>query len=124
MAFCKKCGASIDDNSKFCPSCGASQETQTGVIEDIAMPKGSSGVLNVGMLVWSIINIVCLCVPLGIAGLILTLIAKDAHTAEDEAKKIKSAKVCNLIGSIAAILVIILYVAFFALGILAGLESY
>lgn len=26
MAFCTKCGAQIDDNASFCPSCGANQQ--------------------------------------------------------------------------------------------------
>ena len=26
MAFCKQCGAQIDDNAAICPSCGAQQE--------------------------------------------------------------------------------------------------
>ena len=27
--FCKKCGANLPDGSKFCPSCGATQEEET-----------------------------------------------------------------------------------------------
>lgn len=26
MAFCKKCGAQLEDGAKFCPKCGATQE--------------------------------------------------------------------------------------------------
>ena len=120
MAFCKNCGANISDDSKFCQSCGASQEnTQNDTLIQNALndaPPKASGVLNVGMLIWSIINICCLCMPLGIAGLILTIIAKDAFTKAEEDKKLKGAKICNLIGSIGAVVGIGLYVVFIIAG--------
>ena len=29
MKLCTKCGANIDENTKFCPDCGAAAETIT-----------------------------------------------------------------------------------------------
>ena len=125
MAYCKNCGVALDENAKFCSTCGASQEEETVVAEITSEeivtpePKKASGKLNIAQLVWSIINLVACCGPLGIAGLILTIIAKDAPSAEDEAKKIKVAKTCNLIGTIGGIIISILYIAMIVLGVLS-----
>ncbi len=120
MAYCKNCGVALDENAKFCATCGASQEETVAAeitTEEIVAPapKKASGNLNIAQLVWSIINLIACCGPLGIAGLILTIIAKDAPSAEDEAKKLKVAKTCNLIGTIGGIIIGILYIAYIAL---------
>ena len=127
MAYCKNCGVALEENAKFCATCGASQEETVAAeitTEEIVAPapKKASGNLNIAQLIWSIINLVACCTPLGIAGLILTIIAKDAPSAEDEAKKIKVAKTCNLIGTIGGIIISILYIAYIAL-IVLGVAS-
>ena len=125
MAYCKNCGVALDENAKFCSTCGASQEEETVVAEITSEeivtpePKKASGKLNIAQLVWSIINLVACCGPLGIAGLILTIIAKDAPSAEDEAKKIKVAKTCNLIGTIGGVIISVLYMVIVVLGVLS-----
>ena len=125
MAYCKNCGVALDENAKFCATCGASQEEETVVAEITSEeivtpePKKASGKLNIAQLVWSIINLVACCGPLGIAGLILTIIAKDAPSAEDEAKKIKVAKTCNLIGTIGGVIISVLYMVIVVLGVLS-----
>ena len=123
MAFCKNCGAQLEESAKFCPSCGTAQAEQAPAevvtpeieipvqeINAAPAPEKASGNLNVAQLVWSIINLLVCCTPLGIAALIFTVIAKDAATAEEEAKKLKTAKTCNLIGTIGGAVVIVLYI--------------
>lgn len=128
MAYCKNCGVALEENAKFCATCGASQEETVAAeitTEEIVAPapKKASGNLNIAQLVWSIINLVACCTPLGIAGLILTIIAKDAPSAEDEAKKLKAAKTCNLIGTIGGIIISILYIAAYIALIVLGVAS-
>lgn len=82
-------------------------------------PAKASGVLNVTMLVWSIFFTLCCCPPVGAASLILTILAKNASTAEEEAKKLRAAKICNWIGVICWILYIAFEIAIGALSVLA-----
>ena len=125
MAFCSNCGNEIENDAKFCSFCGAQQNSEKEnpadiPIEDFAEKK-PSGQLNVGMLVWSIINLLLCCQPLGIASLIFTILANGTKTAEDEAKKLKIAKTCNLIGTIGGAVIILLYVILMVAGVTAGL---
>jgi len=44
MAFCSACGASVPDNTAFCPSCGKSQGTAAGQTTPAAQPvAGTEG---------------------------------------------------------------------------------
>jgi uncharacterized membrane protein YvbJ len=121
MAFCKNCGAQLEEGAKFCSSCGTAHTEQTPEVEipvqEFVVPEmptveKASGNLNVAQLIWAIINLLACCTPLGIAALVLTVIAKDAATAEEEAKKLKTAKTCNLIGTIGVAVGMILYIVF------------
>lgn len=66
-------------------------------------PTGSFQTNPTVLLVWSIINLICCCLPLGIVGLVFTLTAKNETTPEGYEKKLKNAFICNLIGTIAGI---------------------
>lgn len=113
MPFCRNCGHELDENTKFCPECGTNQEiskdnakaenftVDTSSIFDDAEPviPPASGKLNVGLLVWSILNIVFCCLPLAIVSLVFTTTAKDAANAQEEAKKLKVARTCNIINT-------------------------
>ena len=90
MAFCKKCGAQIDDNAVVCTSCGVAQNTAPAVVD-----KGGFGW---GLLGW--------CVP--IVGLILFLVWKDT--------KPKTAKAAGIGALVSVILGVVIYAATFALG--------
>ena len=114
--FCKNCGNQVEENQKFCPFCGANLQedaaqeaepiqTETLYAEPVA-PKERK--LNVGLLVWSIINTAMCCTPLGVVSLIMTILAKNASTDEDENGKLKTAKICNLIGSIGGFIISII----------------
>ena len=90
MAFCKNCGAQIDDNAVVCTSCGVAQNTAPAVVD-----KGGFGW---GLLGW--------CVP--VVGLILFLVWKDT--------KPKTAKAAGIGALVSVILGVVIYIATFALG--------
>ena len=134
MAFCSNCGTQLDENSKFCSNCGAEQasvqpvpaETDynfTQTFDEPVVPEvpKASGNLNILHLVWAIINILACCMPLGVAALILTVLAKDAPSAEEEAKKIKTARLCNIIGTVSAVVLFVVYIVLIVVGALASM---
>ena len=90
MAFCKNCGAQIDDNAVVCTSCGVAQNTAPAVVD-----KGGFGW---GLLGW--------CVP--IVGLILFLVWKDT--------KPKTSKAAGIGALVSVILAVVIYIVTFALG--------
>jgi uncharacterized membrane protein YvbJ len=96
MAFCKNCGSNMDDSANVCSTCGTPVYIQ-GYQADVEPRKGT---LNTGFLIWSIVNIVLCCMPLGIAGLVFTITAQNKPTFEEEQKALKNAKIFNLIGTI------------------------
>ena len=127
MAFCTNCGKELKSDEKFCPACGTAQAaaaqndgtSNVPPIVNIPTPGGFKGrTLNTGLLIWSILNLVFCCMPLGVASLIMTVLAKDAPTEEEESKKLKTAKICNLIGTIGSV---VFYVVYFILVIALGL---
>ncbi len=75
----------------------------------------SSGKINVGMLVWSIINTLSCCTPLGIISLIFTIIATSASSAAEEKSKVKTALILNIIGTASFFIIIVLYIVLFVL---------
>ena len=119
MSFCPNCGNNLEENVKFCPSCGAklNDNAEPIVVENIMNVENKARSLNVGMLVWSIINILMCCMPLGVVALIFTILAKDAATDEVEQKNIKIAKTCNLIGNIAVGVLVIIYITLMVIGL-------
>ena len=136
MAYCSNCGSKLEENAKFCLACGTptaqteNSTVNTAPVEDatippieetVPAPAKASGVLNMPMLIWAIINLIACCMPLGIAGLVLTIMAKDAPSETEEAKKLKTAKTCNIIGSIGGVIYILIC---FVLGVIIGLAEY
>ncbi|MBQ8731358.1 MAG: zinc ribbon domain-containing protein [Oscillospiraceae bacterium] len=157
MAFCTNCGKELPEGAAFCTNCGsatAAQPAAPQVEEPQAAPQyqepayqyvptpeytyaevpETSGPrkLATGQLVFSIINIVLGCCTcggfiFGVIALILTIVAKGSKTDEDAAKKLKAAKILNIVGIIISALAVIAFVllgAFGALGgMMAGFES-
>ncbi len=128
MAFCPNCGKPVEEGENFCQGCGTNlntNETNNAAVSsnepviNSTMPK--KRVLNTAQLVWAIINIVMCCTPLGIAALIFAIIAKDAADDETEQKQLKTAKTCNLIGTIGGAVLVILYFLLIVIGTIAGM---
>ena len=91
MAFCKYCGAQIDDNAVVCTSCGSAQNTTPAVVDN-----GGFG--------WGVLG--C-CIP--IVGLILFLVWKDT--------KPKTAKAAGIGALVSVIIAVVYYVVMLVLGI-------
>jgi len=140
MPFCPNCGTNLENNEKFCPNCGknmqentqsASQSTNQTYTQPNAdnvsaysAPYNAQATprsLNTAQLVWSIVNILMCCLPLGIVALIFTIIAKDAPDDETEARKLKTAKACNIISTVGGAIIIVLYIV---LGVVAAATEY
>lgn len=94
MAFCKNCGAQINDGAAFCPSCGATQNSAPPAPVD----NGGFG--------WGVLG--C-CIP--IVGLILFLVWKDT--------KPKTAKAAG----IGALVSVIVAAVFYIIGAVAGVAA-
>lgn len=91
MAYCRKCGAPIDDQAVVCPSCGVAQNDTPPVVDN-------------GGIGWGVLG--C-CIP--IVGLVLFLVWKDT--------KPKTAKAAG----IGALVAVVLYVLYYLLIIVAGI---
>ena len=90
---------------------------QQGYYSQPASPYNTpaSGKTNVGMLVWSIISTVLCCLPLGIVSIIMTATASSAASLFEEQKKLRTAKILNIINNVVmgilTIIIIIIYSA-------------
>ncbi len=115
--FCSNCGAAIDDNAYVCVNCGVAvnrggvaptyQQGYVGPQGQPALEPGSRK-LNVGMLVWSIINTLLFGGILGIIGIILTAVASGEVFRQDELKRLKAAKIVNIVSTVLGVLIIAL----------------
>lgn len=92
MAYCRNCGAEINEYALTCPKCGAQQRTE---------PSAS---LDEGGFLWGLLG--C-CIP--IAGLILFLVWKDT--------KPNTAKAAGIGALVSVGAYILFYVLAFAFGI-------
>ena len=95
MAFCKNCGAQIDDRAVVCPKCGVAQNNTPPVVDN-----GGFG--------WGLLG--C-CVP--IAGLILFLVWKDT--------KPKTAKAAGIGAIVSVVLGVLYYILIMVVGVRAAL---
>ena len=149
--FCAKCGKEMDDNAKFCPSCGAGTSVDTGTTyeqpkapaNDIAQPysqpaytppaykevtpnQSSNSGLPLGSMICGIIGLVLCWVP--IVGLILSIIA---IVLAGKAKKVVPAGergmatagfIMGIIGLVISIIVLIVWIVTIAfIGTLGGM---
>ena len=116
--FCKYCGAETVEGIDYCGRCGKSL-VETSAKEE----KKDGGSLNVGMLVWSIINMLITCQVAGIVAFVFTILAK--YEENEKAKKyIGVAKISNIVGTaygvLSFIVVIFIFVYFVAMMSMLG----
>ena len=88
MAYCKNCGAQINDQAVICPMCGVSQETKPAVVDNGGFGWGALG----------------FCIP--IVGLVLYLVWKDTKPRTAKAAG-KGALVSVILGVVWYVLMII-----------------
>ena len=91
MAYCKNCGAQIDDQANVCPQCGVTQTAAPAVVDNGGFWWGALG---------------C-CIP--IVGLILFLVWKD--------NKPKTAKAAGIGALVSVGIGIIYYILMIVLGV-------
>ena len=91
MAFCRNCGAELQEDRKDCPRCGAKQE-------EIIEIKDKGGFL------WGLLG--C-CVP--IAGLVLFLVWQES--------KPKTARATGIGALVCFIVMVVYYIAIIGLGV-------
>ncbi len=82
---------------------------------------GSMQLNTTKLTVWSIVNLICCCMPLGIAGLVFSLTAKNKPTPDAQNKALQNALTMNMIGTIGGAVVQILYVIMM---VSSGLAAY
>ena len=97
MAYCKNCGAQIDDKAAVCVHCGVA-------VNNSGVQEADNGVFGWGLLGF--------CIP--IVGLILFLVWKDT--------KPRTAKAAGKGALISVIVWIVMYVLLFALGLGAAIS--
>ena len=99
MAYCRKCGALIDDYAAVCPKCGTPQN---------GGPNNPPPAADNGGFLWGLLG--C-CIP--IAGLILFLDTKP-----------RTAKAAGIGALVCVIAYVLMYVAAAVLGISAAVYAY
>ena len=133
MALCPKCGADNAEGTKFCSECGSplliakapepeapapsapelnaqqpvytAPENPYGAAQYTAPTPRPTG----GLIAWAIISILLCMIP-GIVGLVQALSVNSAPTAEEQQRKISSAKTWCLVATILGVLGLVLYV--------------
>ena len=118
MAFCKNCGAELEEGTAFCPKCGADQQQEKRAAQQTQQtpPSGADWVQqnaaqsqtpvtnDSGSIGWGLLGF---CVP--IVGLVLFLVWRN--------EKPRAAKVAGVGALIAVIISVIWYVLVLVAGV-------
>ena len=94
--YCSSCDTPLQSDEAVCSDCGSA---------DRPTAPANTTVL----LIISVFNTVCCCLPLGLIAMILTLTASSA-TPEEADKRLRYAKYANIAGIGLGILIVIAYV--------------
>ena len=138
--FCTNCGAQIDDKACICVKCGVFVQnsrnpapTYTTYQPNYTQPnypvqnqqnfEPASGEIKIGMLIWSIFNALTMPI-LGIFAIVLTAMASGETTLDGELKKIRAARILNIISTVIFVLTIIVCVVAIAAVISAVPDIY
>ncbi len=120
--ICPHCQANIPDNSNFCTVCGVSLVSSGAENQQQPMPPNNQMPPNCDMnipdyLVWSILELVCCCLPFGIVSLIYSVQANNAKkmgnftVAHENAEKAKKFLIWGVVlGAVVNIAVIAIQV--------------
>lgn len=106
MAYCKHCGAEINDDAAFCPKCGqaqsetAPQQPQQQTPPNWQQPPQTPAPVDSGSIGWGVLGF---CIP--IVGLILFLVWKD--------QKPRTAKMAGIGALVSVIIAVVCYVLMF-----------
>ena len=103
----------MSDVQLYCLNCGAPMQVEP---TPPAAPEKQK--LNVGSLVFSIINLVCCCQIMGIISLVMTIMAQN-ETEEGSKKKLKIALILNIVGVVVGGIITIAYVILIFAGVFA-----
>lgn len=131
MKFCAKCGHQLNSMNEVCPNCSYQNTEETNYNENVNPVQNNynyggenpaQSVNSTGMLIWSIVNLLCLCFPLGVAGLVFAILAKSAQNVQDAERNVKISKIVNIIGTVVGIIVLVLY--FLLVVVAAGSSAY
>ena len=106
MKYCTHCGAELHEEQVICVKCGCM--VQNGAPAAPQAPKKRG--MSTGMLIFSIFTLLFCCQPIGIAAIVFTLLANDAKSDEDEQKKLRTAKILNIIAMVFGALILIFYI--------------
>ena len=119
--YCKKCGKMVEDNSAFCPYCGADLRDQEEVDEAIEVAEATytnedDGPWKVFALLGFILGIVSLAGAIftvglytGIPGIVLSALGKKSKDPDRQEKAAKGLKL-SIVGLIVSIVVEIILV--------------
>lgn len=118
------------EGQEYCLKCGvpvkpASDTVDTGV----TVKKDKGGEFSIGLLIWSIINLLMCNQIAGAIALVFTLLAKDEEEAKAKRYN-KISKITNIVGTaigvLAVVFVVIVYFLMFVmmLGAAAGTGGY
>lgn len=126
--YCQRCGALNDDDAKFCASCGAPCGGASPANPDASGPAPQPNDAVHDYLIPNIFAAILFCMPLGVAGIVFSALARDARTKGDlalAAARTKTAKTLFWLsiplGVVARILsFFVLYFALYMLDFLAS----
>ncbi len=138
MLYCQNCQQYLPDGTVYCHHCGSGSLVQVAPPppypptdpnfsyppygNPYQPPVYGSHKLQVGLMVWAIILIVSSYGSLfGILSLVWLLLAKDEFYACEEQKKIKTAKIFNIVGTVVGGVAILGIALLFLLQIFASL---
>ena len=128
MRVCPNCALENTAEHHYCAKCGAALSPVPPVrpmqapyappyrpqyqVPPFALPYGAAQ-NNTGTVVWAIVNMVLSSGMLfGVIALVFAMTAKSAWTQQEYESKMRTAKICNIIGTVCTALVILAGIAY------------